>query len=79
VGTISIAGSIEVQDIASLSIHEVADPLPAFSVRQSQIDNELFGKIRNLRWGDRDMAPLQFQPDLGLGSTVNESGNAYMH
>lgn len=79
VGTISITGGIKVQDIAPLSIHEVADPLPAFSVRQSQIDNELLGQIRDLRWGDRDMAPLQLQPDLGLGSTVNKSGNAYLH
>jgi hypothetical protein len=78
VGTISFTGGIKMQDIAPLSIHETPDPLPAFFVSQSKIDNELLGQIRDLTCGYSDIVPFQLQADFCLSPVTKEDGDAHI-
>jgi hypothetical protein len=79
VRAISFTGGIKMQDIATLSIHETPDPLPAFFVRQCKVDNELLGQIRDFAGGYGDIVPFQLQADFCLRPVTKEDGDAYVH
>jgi hypothetical protein len=67
------------QDIATLSIHETPDPLPAFFVSQCKVDNELLGQICDFATGYGNMVPFQLQADFCLSPETKEDGDAHVH